>query len=89
MVYAFYKGAHVTLPRTSQGMRNAGTSVSRADLQPGDVIVFNDDGSWGHVGLYIGGGKMVHAPHTGKTVETVAVTTDYWTRFAWSIRRVL
>lgn len=89
MVYAFYKGAHVTLPRTSQAMRSVGTKVARTDLQPGDLIVFNNDGNWGHVGLYIGGGKMVNAPRTGKTVESVVVTSGYWTGFDWSIRRVL
>ncbi|WP_330309853.1 MULTISPECIES: bifunctional lytic transglycosylase/C40 family peptidase [unclassified Streptomyces] len=68
MVYAFYKGAHVTLPRTSQAMRSVGIKVARADMQPGDLIVFNNDGAWGHVGLYIGDGKMVNAPRTGKTV---------------------
>lgn len=39
-----------------------GSPVSRAEIQPGDLIVFNNDGNWGHVGLYIGDGKMVHAP---------------------------
>ncbi|MGW1364738.1 C40 family peptidase [Streptomyces chartreusis] len=89
MVYAFYQAAHVTLPRTSQAMRSSGTPVSRAGIQPGDLIVFNNDGNWGHVGLYIGSGQMVHAPRTGKTVETVAVTSGYWAKYNWAIRRVL
>ncbi|MFG2437874.1 NlpC/P60 family protein [Streptomyces sp. NPDC048508] len=88
MVYAFYQGAHVKLPRTSQAMRSVGTRVSRSDLQPGDLIVF-DLHTWGHVGLYIGGGKMVHAPRTGKNVETTVVTSSTWTQYAWDIRRVI
>ncbi|MFH8736825.1 NlpC/P60 family protein [Streptomyces sp. NPDC017964] len=88
LVYAFYKGAHVTLPRTSQAMRGLKGAVTRADLQPGDLIVINNDGNWGHVGLYIGDGKMVHAPRPGKTVETVTVTSSYWTQYDWAIRRV-
>ncbi|MFD4482799.1 C40 family peptidase [Streptomyces sp. NPDC058471] len=89
LVYAFYKGAHITLPRTSQAMRSLKGAVSRSDLKPGDIIVINNDGNWGHVGLYIGGGKMVHAPRTGKNVETTPVTTGYWTQYDWAIRRVL
>jgi hypothetical protein len=87
LMYAFYKGAHITLPRTSQAMRGLNGSVPRSDLKPGDVIVFNNDGNWGHVGLALGGGKMVHAPRTGKTVETVPLSD--WTRYDWAIRRVL
>lgn len=89
LVYAFYKAARITLPRTSQTMRSAGTKVSRAGLQPGDLIVINNDGAWGHVGLYIGDGTMVHAPRPGKSVETTPVTTGYWTRYDWDIRRGL
>ncbi|MER6075474.1 bifunctional lytic transglycosylase/C40 family peptidase [Streptomyces sp. NPDC001817] len=89
MVYAFYQGAHITLPRTSQAMRTIGTSVPRDQMQPGDLIVFNNDGNWGHVGLYLGGGQMVNAPRPGKNVETTAVSTGYWTRYDWDVRRVL
>ncbi|MFI5634697.1 NlpC/P60 family protein [Streptomyces sp. NPDC051664] len=89
LVYAFYKGARITLPRTSQTMRSAGTGVSRNGLQPGDLIVINNDGTWGHVGLYIGDGKMVHAPRPGKSVETTPVTTGYWTQYDWDIRRIM
>jgi hypothetical protein len=89
MVYAFHQGARITLPRTSQAMRGVGTKVSRAEMQAGDLIVFNNDGAWGHVGLYLGGGKMVNAPRTGKNVETAVVSTGYWARYDWDIRRVL
>ncbi|MEU5773450.1 C40 family peptidase [Streptomyces venezuelae] len=89
LVYAFYKGAHVSPPRTSQAMRGAGGAVSRSDLRPGDIVVINNDGNWGHVGLYIGGGDMVHAPRPGVTIETVPLTKGYWTQFDWDIRRVL
>lgn len=57
-------------------------------MQPGDLIVFNNDGNWGHVGLYLGGGKMVNAPRPGKSVETALVSSGYWARYDWDIRRV-
>jgi peptidoglycan DL-endopeptidase CwlO len=44
----------------------AGRHVSRADLRPGDLVFF---AGLGHVGIYIGGGRFVHAPHTGTVVS--------------------
>ncbi|MFG2631617.1 NlpC/P60 family protein [Streptomyces sp. NPDC048473] len=88
MLYALYQGAGITLPRTSQQMRHSGTRVPRSDIQPGDLIVINNDGNWGHVGLYAGNGTMIHAPRPGKTVETTP-TTGYWTQYDWDVRRVL
>ena len=89
LVYAYHQGAGITLPRTSQAMRSAGKAVGRADLRPGDLIVFNADGNWGHVGLYIGNGQMVHAPNPRTPGETASVTSGEWSRADWTIRRVL
>lgn len=88
MTYAFFQGAGIHLPRTSQVQRHVGTKVPRSDLQPGDLIVINNDGAWGHVGLYIGDGTMVHAPNPRRPVETV-VLADYWAQFDWDIRRIV
>jgi cell wall-associated NlpC family hydrolase len=41
--------------------------VSWSQLQPGDIVVFYSD--WHHVGLYVGGGTMIHAPQTGDVVK--------------------
>ncbi|MEU2159102.1 bifunctional lytic transglycosylase/C40 family peptidase [Streptomyces sp. NPDC019396] len=87
MVYAFYQGVGITLPRTSQTQRSVGTKVSRSDLQPGDLIVINNDGNWGHVGLAVGAGQMVHAPRPGKSVEITALA-GYWEKYDWDIRRI-
>ncbi|MFJ4576853.1 NlpC/P60 family protein [Streptomyces sp. NPDC088846] len=88
MLYAFYQGARITLPRTSQQMRHSGTRVPRSEIRPGDLIVINNDGNWGHVGLYTGNNTMIHAPRPGKTVETTS-TSGYWERYDWDVRRVL
>ncbi|MEE1804900.1 NlpC/P60 family protein [Streptomyces sp. BE133] len=45
MLYAFYQGARITLPRTSQQMRHSGTRVPRSQIQPSDLIVINNDGN--------------------------------------------
>ena len=65
-----YKAAGVSLPRSSRAQAQIGQEVSRAELQPGDLVFFYNPIS--HVGLYIGDGKMVHARTFG---QPVAVTT--------------
>ncbi|MFD9127327.1 C40 family peptidase, partial [Kitasatospora sp. NPDC059571] len=68
---AAWRAAGVSLPRVSQDQWNAGRHVARADLQPGDLVFFYSD--LHHVGIYIGGGKMIHAPRTGKNIEITPI----------------
>jgi cell wall-associated NlpC family hydrolase len=68
-----YARAGVQLPRTSQEQATVGTAVpSLAQAQPGDLVIYNAvDGPEGHVGMYIGNGLVVHAPHRGTVVRTM------------------
>ncbi len=51
--------------------------ISAGDLQPGDLVFFGTStGSIGHVGIYVGGGTMVHAPHAGATSTYQSI--GYW-----------
>ena len=59
----------ISLPHSSYAQVGMGSPVDLADLQPGDLVFFNGDS---HVGIYIGGGNMVHAPHTGDVVRSSA-----------------
>lgn len=63
---AAWKAAGVTLPRTSQQQIGVGRAVSRADLQPGDLVFFYADIS--HVGLYAGDGVVLQSARPGKPV---------------------
>ena len=51
-----------------------GVPVSRSDLQPGDLVFFD---GLGHMGIYIGGGQFIHAPHTGDVVK-ISSLSDSW-----------
>ncbi|KQW17612.1 C40 family peptidase [Streptomyces sp. Root369] len=74
LTQAAWKAAGVDLPRVTYDQVNAGTTVSLADAQPGDLVFFYDDIS--HVGLYIGNGMMIHAPRPGAYVREESIYYD-------------
>ncbi|MEV0982409.1 NlpC/P60 family protein [Streptomyces sp. NPDC049915] len=85
-----YKAAGVSIPRTTYDQVNVGTQVDIDDPKPGD-LVFNpgSDGSDarpGHVGMYVGNGMVIEAPHTG--VKTRIVTYDSWRNSTSYITRI-
>ena len=71
-VYNALKDAGYDVGRTTaQGYRNYGTSVSKSDMQPGDLIFFgknNNDAS--HIGIYLGNGQMIHSSGGSKNTKT-------------------
>jgi cell wall-associated NlpC family hydrolase len=69
-----WAAAGVSIPRTSEEQWASLPHVSTSDLQPGDILVFNGAG---HVGIYVGGGMLIDAPHTGLDVEKVALSGWY------------
>ncbi|MFE3636929.1 NlpC/P60 family protein [Streptomyces sp. NPDC059168] len=62
-----YAQAGVHLPRTSQDQRHAGRQVPLSQARPGDLVVYRADAS--HVGMYVGAGRVIHAPHPGAPVR--------------------
>lgn len=71
LTQAAWRAAGVDLPRTTWDQVKAGQSVATADLLPGDLVFFYDDIS--HVGIYIGDGKMIHAPKPGANVREESI----------------
>ena len=67
----------ISVPRVAASQRNAGTYVSRENLQPGDLVFFSNGGGISHVGIYIGNGSMIHAPQTGDVVKISSIETSY------------
>jgi peptidoglycan DL-endopeptidase CwlO len=72
-----YAAAGVSLPRVSRAQWGAGPHVAVANLLPGDLLFYADNpgdpASIHHVGMYIGNGLMVHAPHTGDVVRVASI----------------
>jgi murein DD-endopeptidase len=75
----------IDLPHSSYALFSHGRSVSRRHMRPGDVLFFS---GLGHVGLYVGRGRMVHAPYTGRDVEAVRLADWYGHRLI-DARRVV
>jgi cell wall-associated NlpC family hydrolase len=64
----------VSLPHSSYAQYGMGSPVSRDQLQPGDLVFFD---GLGHVGIYVGGGSFIHAPHTGDVVRISSLSGWY------------
>ena len=74
LVMKAYAAAGVSLPRVVGPQMSAGRRVSAADLQPGDLVAYP---SMSHIGIYLGGGKVVHAPRPGKSVEITSLSSGF------------
>ena len=79
-VYRVYKDFGYSLPRTSYEQRSAGKEVSYDQAQPGDLICYS-----GHIGIYIGGGKIVHASNAKTGIKVSNATY----RSILSVRRII
>jgi cell wall-associated NlpC family hydrolase len=74
-VYAHFG---ISLPHYSGAQFDMGRRVSRGGLRPGDLLFFD---AVGHVGIYIGAGRFIHAPHTGTRVQITALSGWYSARY--------
>ena len=80
-----YGRVGVELPHNSNALYVVGRAVSRTRLETGDVLFFT---GLGHVGLYLGGGRMVHAPYSGTSVEIVNLAESHYGSRLIGARRV-
>ena len=77
--------------RTPVDQYKQGTYVTKANLQPGDIVFFAGTGSSNtisHVGIYVGGGQMIHSPNSRSTVSYADITSGYWANHYYGARRM-
>ena len=86
LVMFVYAQMGVSLPHHAADQYNYGTPVSRDQLEPGDLVFFD---GLGHVGIYIGGGEFVHAPHTGDVVKISSLNDSWYAATYVGARRIL
>lgn len=80
LVVQVFKHYGINLPRTTYDMIGEGKAVGMKGLRPGDLVFFDFGARPGpdHVGIYLGNGKMIHAPRPGKKVEIADITKGYF-----------
>ncbi len=90
LVYLFKTQANIQIPRTTAAMhRSTAATIKRDALKPGDAVFFrgNGRGQVSHVGLYIGEGKFIHSPRTGKNVRIDSLSNRYWNKHYTTAKR--
>jgi len=86
--YVFQTALGIELPRVSRDQARRGQPVNRQELTPGDLVFFSRRGKViNHVGIYLGDGRFVHAPRTGRDV-TISNLSGYWYQRFLRARRV-
>ncbi len=81
-----YGRVGIDVPHSSYALYDVGRRVTVSRLEPGDILFF---AGLGHVGIYVGKGRMVHAPQTGRSVEVVELSeTGYVSRLVGARRLV-
>ena len=80
-----YAQLGVSLPHNAAAQYGYGTPVPRDQLQPGDLVFFD---GLGHVGLYIGNGQFIHAPHTGDVVKISSLSDSWYAATYVGARRI-
>jgi cell wall-associated NlpC family hydrolase len=83
LVMYVYGRLGVSLPHNAAAQYSMGTSVPRDALEPGDLVFFD---GLGHVGIYVGGGSFIHAPHTGTVVQISSMSGWYASEYVGAKR---
>ena len=87
--YVFRNALGIELPRVAREQAQTGASVERSQLTAGDLVFFSThSGGVDHVGIYIGEGKFLHAPRTGRDVTVSNLDSGYWSARFVQARRV-
>jgi cell wall-associated NlpC family hydrolase len=86
LVHWAYARLGIELPHSSYALYDLGRQVAPRRMEAGDLLFFY---GLGHVGVYLGGGRMVHAPRSGRTVEVVRLAgSDYGAQLV-GVRRIV
>jgi cell wall-associated NlpC family hydrolase len=90
VTYVFRDVLDIRLPRTSRELAKVqGPKIAPKKLAAGDLVFFGSKGEVGHVGIYVGEGRFVHAPSTGGTVRLDYLDGPYWRDHYTGAKRVL
>jgi len=94
LIYYAYKDiVKFRIPRTANEMFHLqdAAAVNRSELERGDLVFFRTQGrgTADHVGVYVGNGKFIQSPRTGRDIQITSLSEDYWQRHYVGARRVM
>lgn len=91
LIYWAYQQHGIKVPRVTTSQARAGQPVSRAGLQPGDIVVFRSASSPNglHTGLYAGEGKFIHSPNSRSKVRMDSLNATHWKKNYLTGRRIV
>ena len=89
LVHFSFRQVGVSVPRSTELQLRASAPVRGAQLRRGDLLFFDQEGKKkSHVAIYVGDGKFVHAPSSGKQVRADSLDSPYWKRHLAEVRRI-
>jgi len=89
LVLFSFKQAGVSLPHSTEQLRVSARRIKYGELRRGDLVFFDQEGKkHSHVGIYLGDGKFVHAPSSGKKVRADRLDNPYWKKHLSDLRRI-
>jgi cell wall-associated NlpC family hydrolase len=89
LVHYTYTSNGQAVPRTSQSQFDAARLIALEDAAEGDLLFFRDQEKLSHVGIYLGDGRFVHAPSSGKTVSVARVEEAYYREYLVGVGRLI
>lgn len=78
----------ISLYRSANEQLQNGTPISKAELQPGDLVFFGNGNYANHVGIYVGNDTMIHSPRTGRSIEYTSITSGWYSSRYIGARRI-
>lgn len=88
LVHFSFRQAGIKVPRSTHEQLRASSPV-KGSMRPGDLLFFDQEGKKkSHVGIYLGNGRFVHAPSSGKRVRTDTLDSKYWKKHLAEVRRL-
>ena len=86
--YSFLQSG-IDVPRTAREQYRSARKIALRDAIEGDVLFFEDEEMLSHIGIYVGGGRFVHAPASGRTVSVASLDGAYYQRHLVGVGRLL
>ena len=76
-----FRANSINIPRSTEKQYRSGRHISRGRLRPGDLVFFQTSRRrFSHVGIYVGNGRFIHSPRTGKRISYASLDNSYWKR---------